>query len=262
MTAVRTKLRTIIVDDNPADLLALKKVISEDVDLIGEAGSANECLELLEQNEEVDLLLLDIDMPGMSGVELADMILGYDNPPQIAFITGRTDYAVKAFDLSLLDYVVKPFDRARIEQTLDKAIEHKEAKTYSSSNLESAIKVLLEEQNKKSNDRLPVKDYKERTIRFIQPKSIVFAQRDSRKVNIATETETFPTYYTIDKLEERLKNHGFYKANSGLIVNIDFVEHMIPNGDGSYDLILSIRKEELITVSRSCSKAILSKLSV
>jgi DNA-binding LytR/AlgR family response regulator len=262
MTAVRTKLKTIIVDDNPADLIALRKVLNEEVDLIGEASSASECLELLENHEDLDLLLLDIDMPGMSGVELADMILGFENPPQIAFITGRTDYAVKAFDLSLLDYVVKPFDKARIEQTIERAIEHKEAKSFSSSNLESAVKVLLEEQNKKLNDRLPVKDYRERTIRFVQPKTIVFAQRDSRKVNIVTENDSFPTYYTIDKLEERLKDHGFYKANSGLLVNIDFVEHMIPNGDGSYDLILSVRKDELITVSRSCSKAILSKLSV
>jgi len=255
-----TKLKTLIVDDNPADLAELKRIIIDEIDLVGEAHDANQCLELLENNK-IDLLLLDITLPGMSGVELADMVLGFENPPQIAFITGHSDYAIKAFELSALDYVVKPFEKERIEQTIRKAQGLKEAAGINTPDLESVVQLLLKEQNKKQNDKLPVKDYKERTIRFISPKSIVFAQRDSRKVNIVTEEESFPTYYTIDKLEERLQSHGFCKANSGFLVNIDFVEHMIPNGDGSYDLILSAYKEEMITVSRPCSKNILSQLS-
>ena len=209
---------------------------------------------------EADLILLDIDMPGMNGMQLADIIMDFDNPPMIAFITGREDYAVKAFDLAAVDYVVKPFDLDRIEKTLEKASAL--INNSKKSDLEDTLRKIINDQNKRSIDRLPVKDYKERTIRFVDPAKIVFAQRDSRKVNIYTENEVFPTYYTVDKLEERLKDHGFQKANSGLLINIDFIEHMIPNGDGSYDLLLKVHKDKMVTVSRSCSKAILSGLSV
>jgi DNA-binding LytR/AlgR family response regulator len=258
--AVETKkLRVIICDDNEADILALKKIIKESVDIIGEASDANECLDVMDK-VEADLILLDIDMPGMNGMQLADIIMDFDNPPMIAFITGREDYAVKAFDLAAVDYVVKPFDLDRIEKTLEKASEL--INNSKKSDLEDTLRKIINDQNKRSIDRLPVKDYKERTIRFVDPAKIVFAQRDSRKVNIYTENEVFPTYYTVDKLEERLKDHGFQKANSGLLINIDFIEHMIPNGDGSYDLLLKVHKDKMVTVSRSCSKAILSGLSV
>lgn len=265
MIQTKTKLKTIIVEDNPADLMKLKKIIEDSVDIIGEAEDANAALELYE-NEKPDLMLLDVDMPGISGVELAGMIMNYEEPPQIAFITGRTDFATKAFDLDATDYVVKPFEVERVEKLLEKANEKHNAaqaeEVVDVKDLEAKIRSIVKEQAKLSKDRLPVKDYKERTIRFLNPGEIVFAQRDSRKVNITTEGEVFPTYYTIDKLEARLEDHGFKKANSGLLVNINFVEHMIPNGDGSYDLILRTFKDKSITVSRSCSKAILSSLAV
>lgn len=259
MAVATKKLRVIICDDNEADILALKKIIKDSVDIIGEASDANECLDVMDK-VEADLILLDIDMPGMNGMQLADIIMDFDNPPMIAFITGREDYAIKAFDLAAVDYVVKPFDLDRIEKTLEKASAL--INNSKKSDLEDTLRKIINDQNKRSIDRLPVKDYKERTIRFVDPAKIVFAQRDSRKVNIYTENEVFPTYYTVDKLEERLKDHGFQKANSGLLINIDFIEHMIPNGDGSYDLLLKVHKDKMVTVSRSCSKAILSGLSV
>ena len=117
MTVATKKLRVLICDDNETDILALKKIIKDSVDIVGEAFDANECLEIMDK-VEVDLILLDIDMPGMSGMELADMIMDFDNPPMIAFITGREDYAIKAFDLAAVDYVVKPFVLERIEKTI------------------------------------------------------------------------------------------------------------------------------------------------
>lgn len=263
MQTQEKKIKTIICDDNEADILALKKILGTSTEILGEVKTANECLELMEANKP-DLLFLDIDMPGMNGIELAAMIMDFEEPPKFAFVTGRDDLAIQAFDYSALDYVVKPFSAERIQKTLDKASSLMTESENQS--MEDAIKKIIAEQqsaaNSRANDRLPVKDYKERTIRFLDPKKIVFAQRDSRKVNIHTETEVFPTYYTVDKLEERLKEHGFQKANSGLLINMDFVEHMIPNGDGSYDLMIKTHKDKTITVSRSCSKSILTSLSV
>ncbi len=255
------KITAIVVDDNPGDILTFKKIVKDRVDIIGEANSAAECLELLESLKP-DVLFLDIEMPVMSGIELGRMVIDFEEPPQIAFISGNTGFAIEAFEISALDYVVKPFEEERILQTLEKVKHNLESDEPQYNDVKSVIDKVIQEQNKLNNDKLPVKDYSERTVRFLDPKNIVFAQRDSRKVNIYTEDESFPTYYTIDKLENRLKDHGFHKASSGVLVNLNYVEHMIPNGDGSYDLILKLYKEKMITVSRSCSKEILSTLSV
>lgn len=255
------QITAIVVDDNPGDILNFKKIAGKEVEIIGEANSAAECLELLE-TKKPDVLFLDIEMPGMSGIELGRMIIDFEEPPQIAFISGNTGFAIDAFEISALDYVIKPFEEERILKTIEKVKANVKAEQDSYSDIKSVIDKVIQEQHKLNNDKLPVKDYNERTVRFLDPKAIVFAQRDSRKVNIYTEDETFPTYYTIDKLEARLKDHGFHKASSGVLINLNYVEHMIPNGDGSYDLILKLFKEKMITVSRSCSKEILTTLSV
>ncbi len=111
----------------------------------------------------------------------------------------------------------------------------------------------------KSN-RIAVKDYKEGSIRLLDPAEIIYIVRDGRQVVIHTEQNEFPTYFTIDKLEQSLEDQGFYKASQGALVNINYIEHMIANGDGTYDLILKNKKQ--ITASRSGSKLILQDLQI
>lgn len=258
-------IKAIIVDDNPGDIELLKQAIEtiEDssLQLVGEALSADECIDLVDK-EEPDLVFLDIDMPAVSGIEIAKMLMNYEKPPLVAFITGRKDFAIKAFELDAIDYVVKPYQKERLTQTIEKARKFMKEKP-DTSNIHSMLEELVEERLSSSSAKLAVKDYKERTIRFLNYKDIVFIERKDRRVVIYTEKEEFPTYYTIDKLTHKLtEKYGFHKVNQGAIVNIDFVEHMIPNGDGTYDLLLSVRKSNVLGVSRSFSKSLLASLSL
>jgi PAS domain S-box-containing protein len=115
---------------------------------------------------------------------------------------------------------------------------------------------------KNKTNKIAVKDYQEGSIRLLMPSQIIYIERDQRQVVIHTEEKSFPTYFTIEKLEKRLAEFEFYKANKGALININYIEHMIPNGDGTYDLIFKNKKEAEITASRSGSKAILKDLQV
>src|SRR5512140_253372 len=102
----------IIVDDNKMARMAMRKLVEQvkDIKLVAECENAIEAFNVLNK-ESVDLLLLDIEMPGTSGIELTRN-LG-KKKPFIIFTTAKKDYAVEAFELNVVDYLVKPVDPPR-----------------------------------------------------------------------------------------------------------------------------------------------------
>jgi DNA-binding LytR/AlgR family response regulator len=112
----------LIVDDNQIARTTLRQLASgiNDLFIAGECADAMEAYNFL-QDEPIDVILLDIEMPGMSGLELT-RILG-EKRPIIIFTTSKKDYAVEAFDLNVVDYLVKPITHARFIQAIDKGRE-------------------------------------------------------------------------------------------------------------------------------------------
>lgn len=100
--------------------MALKQLVSQvpGLELLAECNDASEALDSL-NSTHVDLLLLDIEMPGMSGLDLIKK-LG-NNKPLIIFTTAKKDYAVEAFELNVVDYLVKPIALPRFKQAVEKA---------------------------------------------------------------------------------------------------------------------------------------------
>ena len=119
----------------------------------------------------------------------------------------------------------------------------------------------LKSQKTKIN-KIAVKDYKEGSVRLLDPYEIIYAERQKAQVVIHTKTHEFRTYFTIEKLLARLSNYGFYKASQSALINLNFVEHLIANGDGTYDIILQGKASAQITASRSGAKKILEDLQV
>ena len=115
-------MKCIIVDDNKMARMAIKQLVSQlsNVDLVGECNDAVEALDIL-NSSQVDLLLLDIEMPGMTGLDLIKK-LG-NTKPLIIFTTAKKDYAVEAFELNVIDYLIKPIALPRLKQAIDKAQE-------------------------------------------------------------------------------------------------------------------------------------------
>ena len=118
-------LRIVLVDDEPPARARLKELIADcapalQAQVVGEAGNGREALELL-ASVAADLVLVDIRMPQMSGIEFARHAQLLESPPAIIFVSAYDEYAVKAFELRALDYLLKPVRRARLLAALERA---------------------------------------------------------------------------------------------------------------------------------------------
>ena len=263
-------IRAVIADDQLIWVGLLRDLLQATgrIEVVGEAATGSECLQLLEEKKP-DVMFLDVQMPELSGIEVGEIALASDHPPLIVFITGHDEYAVKAFELSAIDYIVKGTEPREFQQRvvatverLERALEQPPAAPQPSP---VALSELAQEQWNLAARRLPIKDYEERTVRLVDPASVIYAAREGRRVVLHTGDKAFPTYYTIKQLEQRLAPLGFFRVNRGALINIEHVEHLISNDDGSYDVLLRDRDGSVIsgiTVSRSRSKELFTVLGV
>jgi len=111
-------LQTVIADDEPLARERLKFLLSEDgeIEIVEECRSGKEVVDAL-KSTPIDLLFLDIQMPGGSGFEVIES-LGVANMPITVFVTAHNEYAVEAFKIHALDYLVKPIERQRLQESL------------------------------------------------------------------------------------------------------------------------------------------------
>jgi two-component system response regulator AlgR len=115
------RLRVLIVDDEDLARLRMRSLLADcaapAAEVAGEAGSAAEALHWLASNE-ADLVLLDINMPGLDGLQLAERLRASARPPRIVFVTAHAAHALKAFEIDAVDYLTKPVRRARLQEAL------------------------------------------------------------------------------------------------------------------------------------------------
>ena len=200
----------IIVDDNTMARLAIKQLVSQvpSLELVGECSDATEAL-LAFNNTEASLLFLDIEMPGMTGLELIKK-LG-NNRPLIIFTTAKTDYAVEAFELNVVDYLVKPLSLPRFKQAVEKANEALE------SNKEE---VKVEEQG-----FVFVKD--NGVLKRISIEDILFLEAMGDYVKVHTSQKFHVVHATLKSIEEKLPPSKFIRVHRSYIVainKIDFIQ--------------------------------------
>ena len=115
-------MRCLIVDDEPLSQNILKKFTSQTpgLEISAVCQDAFEAMEFL-QKQPVDLLFLDVNMPGLSGI---NFLKSLENPPPVVFITAYPEFAVEGFNLNAVDYLLKPFSKERFKQAVDKALEY------------------------------------------------------------------------------------------------------------------------------------------
>jgi two-component system response regulator AlgR len=118
-----TRLKVLIVDDEELARLRLRGLVADcanpGAEVVGEAGSAAEALHAL-STTAVDLVLLDIRMPGLDGLQLAARLRGLPTPPKVVFVTAHAEHALKAFEIDATDYLTKPVRRARLQEALQR----------------------------------------------------------------------------------------------------------------------------------------------
>ncbi|PLR66459.1 MULTISPECIES: LytR/AlgR family response regulator transcription factor [Bacillaceae] len=202
-----------LVDDRFIDLDKLNGIIAgiPDVEIVFSTQSAEEAYEHIKK-EAVDVLIADIEMPNLSGYELADVIHSHALNISVIFVTGSSGYAVHAFELNVHDYIMKPYPKER----LIKSIERLKEKSKSA---EIAGRLYLKQKN---------------DIHILQKKDIIFIERSGRSTTIYTKSGSIKTYLTLNELEGELRERDFIRSHRSFIINIHYVKNFSLYAKNSY----------------------------
>lgn len=218
------KLRLIIVDDESLARDRLRRLLSADpdVEIVAECADAASAVEAVKR-ERPDLLLLDIQMPGMDGFELLRK-LDPAELPQVVFVTGHDIHAVKAFQARALDYLLKPTTRARLAEALRRVRER--LAENSGPAIPRPLLDFLEERETASSQvrRLAVRAG-ERTT-FVSVEEIDWVEAAGNYVVLHVGAARHVLRETMSALEEQLPPAIFLRANRSAIVNLRRIKEL------------------------------------
>ena len=201
-------MNCIIVDDNKMARTALKQLISQ-VDFLTfkeECANPIDAFNYLHK-ETIDLVFLDVEMPGMTGIEL---IKNLEKRPIIILITAKTDYAVEAFELNVADYIIKPVTLSRFMTAIVKAKELFESK-------EQKIEL-----NEKDKEYIFVRS--NAVLTKIKINDITYIQALGDYVNIFTGDKRYTVHITLKGMEEKLSAEKFYRLHRSYLVALDHID--------------------------------------
>ena len=247
---METKLRVVIADDErPArSFLAAMLRTFPDVDLIGEAATGTDAIELIEK-ERPDLALLDLQMPEVDGIGVV-RLLRKDRLPLIAFVTAYDEYAVKAFELNAVDYLLKPVDGARLRDTLNRAHERLERADLRESEAEHvrAVAAQYETEIRPAYlDRIPIRQRQEIIIVPVDQVASVVAEGELLHLT-TIDNRRYSFSYRLKDLEARLDPAKFVRLARGTLANINQINRISPLPGGSY--VVTLHNNQQLNVSR------------
>ena len=227
------KPTVLIADDEPlARAHVVRLLASQNVRIAGEASNGIEALELAAELQP-DIVLLDIQMPGITGMKLASALLRMARAPHVIFITGYSDYAVDAFEAGAIDYLLKPITAERLQTAIERAASRL-VRDDLRKQTEDAITAQAESEPLK---RLPIReDY---SIHLLKPEDILFIVSRNRKVIVRTAAREYKTTYTLAQLEALLPPKIFARVHESALINLDHAEELVLLGNHSYVVRMS-----------------------
>jgi len=251
-------LRALVVDDEKLarDELCYQLGQDDDVEVIGQAANGVEALDALNEHDP-DIVFLDVQMPGLSGFEVARQLLEQgDAPPMVVFVTAYDRHAIEAFEVNAVDYLLKPVDPARLRQALARARRRlgasREGTPIPSDQIEQLARLVTGGRPVK-RDQVAVK-VGERFL-LVQAEDIVFASLADESITIVTGQVTGTSNFrTLDDLQARLDPATFWRVHRSHLVNINQVKEIVPWFSRNFILRMRDTKGTEIPVSRSQTK--------
>lgn len=248
------KLKALIIDDEYPIRQELRYLLGqlENIEVVGEAAGATEAMKLI-MALEYDILFLDISLPGMNGLDLAEKVQSLPYKPQVIFITAYDNYALDAFNVSATDYILKPIDKARLRRAVDKVARRSEADRRKSSEKPeagSAASPPSNLQNEMQNADRILAEYKGRIV-LVDILDICFIFTEADKVYFKMPSDKLLVKYTLKDLESKLSGRSFFRTHRSFIVNIKKIREIQPLFNGTYQLIINDKEKSEVPVSRS-----------
>jgi two-component system, LytTR family, response regulator LytT len=223
-------LKALVVDDEAPARSELRYLLGEagGVEVVGEAGNAVEALQLIKAIP-YDVIFLDINMPGLSGVQLAEVLSGLSRPPSIIFVTAHSEHAVKAFEVRATDYLVKPVEIERLRQSI----------TRLEPAAEAAAAVV---------ERIPVEKAGKKLL--INVSDILYVMAKDDYSYLYTAADRYLSTISLAQLESKLEPAGFFRIHRRYLVNLACVKEVVPMYGGTLLLTLNDDAATQIPVSR------------
>jgi two-component system response regulator LytT len=250
-------LRAVLVDDEQLarDELAFLLGQLGGIEVIGQAGNGVEALTAIERLLP-DIVFLDVQMPGLTGFEVARRMLDQQVRSHIIFVTAYDQHAIEAFEVNAVDYLLKPVDplrlgvalqRAQRRVTSDRSLDRTGGPDAISAQLEKIVELVAERQNRR--DRLAIK-VGERFM-LVQAEEIIYASLAEETITVVTGQHIGTSNYrTLDELHARLDPDVFWRVHRSHLVNINKIKEIVPWFSRNYILRMKDEKSTEIPVSR------------
>jgi two-component system LytT family response regulator len=212
-------MKTLVIDDERLARSEMKRLLAphDDVEVVAEAGNADEAVDAIEAHDP-DLLLLDIQMPGDSGFDLLERL---DAVPHVIFVTAYDEYAIRAFEVNALDYLVKPVEPERLADALDKVRERGDDEGPS-----ATVSAQEPQSTLSADDRVFVKDGDR--CWFVRLEEVRLFESAGNYTKLYFGDETPLIHRTLSYLEDRLDPDQFFRASRQHILNLQWVDDVEP----------------------------------
>jgi two-component system, LytTR family, response regulator len=248
---IARRVRALIVDDEEAARKRLRRLLSADprVDVVGDVSDGAAALERLE-SETVDVVFLDIQMPRMSGLDVARQ-LRPDSRVRCVFVTAHDEHAISAFELFALDYLLKPVNPARLTDTIDRLVAAADAPLTSRRIIDAS------DASTKPLQRLLVPDGKGQRLVDLAQVHLISAYGNYVKLHVAADTLLYRQ--TMLRMEQTLDAREFVRIHRGAIVNVRFIASVAPYMAG--DHIVTLKGGARVRLSRHYRDAFFERFS-
>ena len=230
-------MKAVVTDDSRLARTELRRLLQEhpEIEILGEAKDAEEAAEMV-YNFKPDLLFLDIQMPGRNGFELLEQL---DYVPQVIFTTAYNEYALKAFEYNALDYLLKPVQPRRLSAAIEKVKDQLKRKIIQEK--QEQPKSLLHGQ-----DQVFVRDGER--CWFIKLSEVKLLEVNGNYSRVYFGKETPLIQRSLNYMEQRLDPKVFFRASRQHIVNLNWIDRVVPWFSGTLKLYL--REGGEVEVSR------------
>jgi two-component system, LytTR family, response regulator LytT len=251
-------LRVAVVDD---ERLAREEVCfllqqMGGIEIVAQAGNGVDALRVIEEHQP-DVVMLDVQMPGLTGFEVARRVVDAGFDTHVVFVTAFDQYAIDAFEVNAVDYLLKPVEQGRLSIAVDRARKRLAAASKapesrpdgrSDPDLERLLQMLAERQGRREQLAIKV----EERFLLVQADEVVHASVEDDQIRVVTNSLSGTSNYrTLDELQTRLDPAVFWRVHRSHLVNINKIKEIVPWFSRNYILKMKDAKGSEIPVSRS-----------
>lgn len=240
------RIKVLVVDDERYSREELIYLLAEfpSIRIVGEAENGEKAV-LQALQLQPDVVFLDIEMPKMNGMEVANSLIELKKVPLIIFATAYPQFAAEAFRINAIDYLLKPYDGVQLKQTVGRI----ERELFPPNQME------------KANPLAKLAVEVDGEIEYILPKNILYTYREDNVTKIVTEKVEYEIKLSLKELETRLAPFSFFRIHKSYLVNLNYVSRLSPWFNGAYQLEVEGRTEKL-SVSRNYAKNLRERLEL